>query len=294
MKDRLPNFELLRVVCMFMILILHFLGKGNVLSEVNLDSVNYIMAMGLEFLSLVSVNCFALITGWFMGNKEIKEEDVKNKVVNLWGRTWIYSCSIYLILLLTRTISFNFLDCFFAIFPFFSKEYWFISSYIVLYCLIPFINKMISGVTDKTYMLCVLFIVFCAWPTFFPFADTLDNTQGCGIIWLIFMYLVGAYLREVNIPSKSWGVLYFLCCVVSLVGWLVYQSIYRVVGRGSCFGFSFMGNNSIMIFIASICLFLFFAQLDTVCWNDRIKKIILFLSPNLIGLYLIHEQKQLR
>lgn len=63
-EERLLNFEALRIVCMLMILTLHFLGKGHVLSNTDKFSLTYVVAMGLEFLSLVAVNCFVLTTGF--------------------------------------------------------------------------------------------------------------------------------------------------------------------------------------------------------------------------------------
>lgn len=201
-------------------------------------------------------------------------------------------------LIIVQLHEFFWKDLFYVLCPFLSKQYWFITTYIVLVCLCPYINKLINIITfgEYTALLVFLFVIFSVWSSVFPFSDSLDNSQGYSIIWFICMYLVGAYIGryESKIQGKNWILFYFGSSALSLIGWMVYQKLYSIVGVGSCFGATFMGYNSILIVIAAIALFLCFKDLSVDAWNEKVKGIIRFLAPNVLGVYLIHEQKYLR
>ena len=67
MNERLSNIELLRILLMYMVVILHFVGH-NALSannEFHLVDKNWISANLLESFSCCAVDCFVLISGYF-------------------------------------------------------------------------------------------------------------------------------------------------------------------------------------------------------------------------------------
>ena len=63
-SKRLANIELLRIIAMLMVVMLHYLGKGELLPTVSLrmDVTGYV-AWILESLSIVAVNVYVLISG---------------------------------------------------------------------------------------------------------------------------------------------------------------------------------------------------------------------------------------
>ena len=73
--DRKSNFELLRIVCMIMIVMLHTLGHGNALESLNIYSKNFIVSTMFKSLSIVAVNCYVLITGFFGMNMPLPLEN---------------------------------------------------------------------------------------------------------------------------------------------------------------------------------------------------------------------------
>ena len=64
---RQANFELLRIVAMMMIIILHYLNKGNLVTAYTTDSsaVNYTAHL-IQAFCIVSVNCYVLLSGYFL------------------------------------------------------------------------------------------------------------------------------------------------------------------------------------------------------------------------------------
>ena len=72
-------------------------------------------------------------------------------------------------------------------------EYWFMTDYIILYCLSPFINKYIKSLNKKEFkkLLLVLFILF-SMMQYISTISCLSNS----LYNFIFLYFIGAYLRE--------------------------------------------------------------------------------------------------
>ena len=74
---RQGNFELLRIISMVMIVTLHYLKKGGLLSA-NEGSVVYYFAWTLEALCLISVNSYVFISGYFTKTKTFKLSDISS------------------------------------------------------------------------------------------------------------------------------------------------------------------------------------------------------------------------
>ena len=66
MKQRLSNIELLRIISMLMIIMLHLLSFGGMLNTYNTISAKAIFIWLMESLSFVAVNCYVIISGYFL------------------------------------------------------------------------------------------------------------------------------------------------------------------------------------------------------------------------------------
>lgn len=72
-KKRNGNIELLRMVCMCMIILLHALHKGDLLVRIyEVPGVNPYIAWLLESFSVCAVDTFMLISGYYMSRSRFK------------------------------------------------------------------------------------------------------------------------------------------------------------------------------------------------------------------------------
>ena len=181
-KERNIGLDFLRIISMIMVLILHYLSKGGLLKESNSYSVNYIIYNILKIASIIAVNCYVLISSYFL----VKSKFRIKKFLKLWLEVIFYSVSIYLLLVMFGLIQFNFGDAIQSILPIISKQYWFITVYLVMYLLSPFLNKLIYALDKEEYrkLLIIIMIIFSGM-TLLPSKWTLDETYGYGIIWFI-------------------------------------------------------------------------------------------------------------
>ena len=79
-KKRQVNFELLRILCMYMIVIGHCLFHGRVTAKLGYGTVNYFLSYLIQSFSVVHVNCFVMIGGYFAIDRAFKAE----RAVKLW------------------------------------------------------------------------------------------------------------------------------------------------------------------------------------------------------------------
>ena len=63
-KERNYGIDVLRMVSMFMVVVLHVLGRGGVLQATKDLSLNYWVSWSLEIAALCAVNCYAIISGY--------------------------------------------------------------------------------------------------------------------------------------------------------------------------------------------------------------------------------------
>jgi surface polysaccharide O-acyltransferase-like enzyme len=76
MNQRNYGIDLLRIVSMFMVVILHVLGQGGVLTNIQHLTLKGEIFWGIEIACYCAVNCYALISGYVGIN-------AKHKYVNI-------------------------------------------------------------------------------------------------------------------------------------------------------------------------------------------------------------------
>lgn len=269
-KSRDSNFELLRIVLAFMIIILHYFcyELGGALGNIPNNTINYYFAYFIESACIIAVNVFILMTGYYMHDKsEIKI----SKVLKLIYLTTFYGILFLIINVLYNDIIINTKNIKFFMTAIIDR--WFIIIYIILYLLIPYINKLIKELDKNNFenLLAILLLFFYIWPTFWTKTTILD--KGYGIVNFITLYLTGAYIKiyynNFNSFKKS-SLIYFLCTCITAVLGLINKNAFDY--------------NSIFNFISAIALFEMFKAI-------KIKncKTINKLATYTLSTYIIHE-----
>lgn len=296
MKKRQINIELLRVVAMYMIVMLHALTNSGVLYQIEPLSLRNNIAWLLEAFCIVGVNCFFLISGYFYHEVTIN----RKKILHLWFEVEFYSVGIYALCCLYGLEKFGLKAFFLSLFPVLTKRYWFITVYIVLYLLSPYLKKLVESISvvEHRILVGILIFFFSLHPTFIPVSMTLDTTQGYGIIWAIVLYFTAAYVqRDRSLLSKlrrEWYLFGFI-----LISVLIMLSEIVIVKYNIASGLesraNFFAYNSITVFISSLFLFLYFATWQ---WNKktgvgRLESVVLWFSRATLAVYLIHVHPNL-
>lgn len=107
---------------------------------------NYGIIQLLAYLTSISVNCFVLISGYFSINSKRVNYD---RIIKIWLQTVFYSFIIYLLLSTLGIIPLEFTTIIKSLLPILTRQYWFITAYIPLMLMSPYISKLITENSQK-------------------------------------------------------------------------------------------------------------------------------------------------
>ena len=102
-KGRDASLDLLRILCMFLIVLGHAIIHGKVLDTASVNSTNYFLVNVLRAFLSVHVNCFVLISGYFLCTREFRLK----KALFIWEQALFWSLGLYLVLCLGRIVQFD-------------------------------------------------------------------------------------------------------------------------------------------------------------------------------------------
>ena len=156
-KVRKSNFELMRILCMFFIVLCHVIGKGNVLTNSHNQTLTVIVEF-IQLLIVVHVDLFVLLTGYFQSKSNFK----MSKMLKIIAQCLFYTIVIMLVLSLTGVITLSKVEIVKNIFVNFIGDYWFINIYLLLYAISPFLNIIIDNMNQSKYkkLLICCFVIF--------------------------------------------------------------------------------------------------------------------------------------
>ena len=282
-NERNVSMDLLRIISMLMIITLHYIKYGQALL---IDQNVKYLIWYIEIFCMVAVNLYVLISGYYL----IESNFSWKKVFKLCKQVWFYSILFLLIhLLISHEITLK--QILLSFFPILLKVYWFITIYLFMYIMSPYLNKMIKNLTKREHLsLCLILIfIFSILHLFLPEFGSLNPQGGYSIIWFIVLYIIAGYIRKYVAIDKNiilllipfLNTLFILLIKFGLRIFLKdYYSLYPYIDR-------IYEYYSIFILVNSICLFLYFRNLKID--SKTIKKLILTFSTFTFGVYLIHE-----
>ncbi len=286
MQNRNANVDLSRILATIFVVTLHVMGEGGILQKLSSDTASYWIGWFIEICAYCAINIFVLISGYVMVSKPIKAKSI----ISLWLQVLFCSVSLtflsFLLFPETRTIK----NLIFSFVPVLSNQWWYISSYFVLFFFIPILNSAIHNLPQKTVKKILLLFLFgsCASRCVYP-VDAFVLNEGYSAIWLIFIYLIGAYIRKYDLQEK-------ITATKSLLLFLAMTLLTFLSRAGLHFGTKLLlgqerfvnilvSYTSISVVFSAIFIFMFCLNIRI---NDVSKKIIGLFAPTTLSVYLIH------
>ncbi len=281
--------DLLRIILMILIIIGHLYAHTEIRSQLPFLSIKWCFTWATQSLTVCAVNCFVIITGYYMSNSKFD----LFRLVKLWTKVIFYSALLTIILCSIKEVSISAGSALDAFFPVFRQEYWFFTMYILLYLLIPFLNAGLNRMTKKKHsvLVIVILIFFYIEPLFSVVFYEYDVTEGFSLVAFVTLYIIGAYLaRCQSIPKKHCVCIIIGSCLLMLISKITLEMI--VVRYGLNFGTGLLyHNNSIFVLINAIALFELFKQINL---NVQMQKAVVWISPSVFSVYLLHEKPAMR
>lgn len=298
MKKREPQFEILRVVAMLMVILLHYLSKGGLLADPagNMRLSDWAF-WGLEALCLVCVNVYVLISGYFF----IENRFRLGKIAGLWCQVFFYSVVIAAVCMATGIADYRqYFDLYnlqFFAFPIVNGHYWFATAYLLMYLFSPFMNYAVKEMSRRQLQLVILLLLvpFSFVKSVLPLPLTVDDC-GNSFIWFLCLYLIAAYIRLYGIPfleRKGRALMTYLLSAAGILAALALAAfLNRRTGHYEYALEIPLHYNFIFILTGSLGLFYCFQT-----WKVKENALVRYLvriAPYTFGVYLLHEHLLLR
>lgn len=283
---RKSNFELLRLICMFLVLILHanFLSIGAPI-YCETPKGEFLIRNLLEVVPFIAVDVFILISGYFSIRPNVKS------IVNLLFCCLFYSVGVRLVYYTVGWLSGNQLQFgFWESFLFISNSVWFVADYLMLMIFAPILNVFVEKVSNRMLVTTVSLMLFFAF-YFGLFRGVLvEYISGFSFVTFILLYMIGRTLRQ----NKEWIERHigFLAIwggyIVGLVGLLMLVIYAGIQGKASYYYLDHLGTSRIFTYtnpfliLSAICFFWLFAKKEF--YTPMINKV----SKSVFAILLIH------
>ncbi len=278
---RKSNMELLRIVSMFMIVLHHYADHGGFVFENGEITLNRIFLQAVHLFGKMGICVFVLISGYFMVESTFRWK----KVLKLVCEVQFYCLVCFAITVWGGSVEFTWKRLFMSIFPVSTSMYWFVTTYIILYFLSPYLNVMLHHITREQHLELILFLltIWSILPTLFEL-DICYSQLGMFVL----LYMMAAYVRLY--PDRVWlqrfGKLrYFLASYGFIfLTVLVFDLLEYLIPEFSLDMEYFGGQNKITTFICAFSMFNAFLHLE-VKQNQWINRI----AATTFGVYLLHD-----
>lgn len=281
-KERQSNIELLRCLLMLMVVVLHYnnaeMGGGFAYAS----GINYRVLQFLEAVSVCAVNCFILISAYFLSGT--RQRSLK-KPLGLIGMTIAYKVLCYIVSVRLGQSLFSARELVLCLIP----NNWFVILFCVLYMISPYINPLFEALEKKELQKCiaVCLLLFSVYPTVVESASriiwgtsgiagigtvTMNGSEsGYTIVNFVLLYLLGGYLRKY--PPQSGKAKYFgLYAAFTLCDF----AMAWVTPTYTSYANIFVIGQAVMLFLAFLN------------WDLKSSRVINTVSRSAFGIYLLH------
>jgi surface polysaccharide O-acyltransferase-like enzyme len=284
-KKRQSNIELLRIISMLFIVFFHCKGYFYENSGCVFDNLGYVV---LGSWGIVGVDIFVCIYSWFY--TEDHTGGVLKKAISIISVAISYSIFFIVVTFIVNLYKYGIKSSFYNIIkielqgmvqPLWAYRYWYVTTYVFLMILAPYIEKVVdcsdSESYKKLYLVCTLI----------AFASTFDNVKGNGYVatdvfeyCYIFITIRGIKKYRYNILTD----IRLLCIAIGLMGCIILNNLFELPL------YSLFGNtdrHSFIILIIAVSLFLWWIE------NVDIGEIscVNWIASKMYGVYLFHASQ---
>lgn len=266
---------------MLLIVAHHYVVNSGLTDVMSLDPTSW----RTVFLSIfgafgkIGINCFVLITGYFMCTSSISLK----KFIRLVLEVCFYNIVIYLIFVITGHTEISLMGILTAIFPITEIGQNFTGCFLLFYLMIPFLNVLVGGMSEKQHIYLLVLVSFIY--IFFGTVKVFDVSMNY-VSWFAVLYLISSYIRlhpkKMFENTRIWGVLSLISLSMCIVGIVLCIIAGTLIDRFNPFFFVVDSNTFLAVF-TGISSFMFFKNLKI-----KNSRLINTVAASSFGVLLIH------
>lgn len=280
--QRDSNLELYRIIVMFMIVAHHYVvnsGLMDLMKEAP-TSTNSIFFYLFGMWGKTGINCFVMITGYFMCKSNISFR----KFLKLALQIIFYNFVIYSIFVIFGKTDFSVKETILCFLPIKSIRTGFISCFMAFYLAIPFLNILVRNMTKRQHQLLICLCLFIY--TFIGMIPIFKLKMNY-VSWFCVLYFIASYIRlhmterVINVKKIGrYAVLFILLSMISVLSLLYVSSI-----KGHLYKIYFFvsDSNKILALLTAVTTFMWFKNMKI-----KYSKWINTIASSMFGVLLIH------
>ena len=277
--ERSSNLEFYRILVMLSIVAHHYVVNSGVTDVMKEDpmSFNSIYYYLFGAWGKVGINCFVLITGYFMCKSKITTE----KFLKLLLEVYFYKIVISIIFMVAGYESVTLKKLFFIFMPVSNVKDGFTSCFLLFYLCIPFLNILVHNMTKRQHqlLLCLLLGMYTGLGTLLS-----KRVSTNYVTWFCVLYFISSYIRLYQPLSKMrWG--YIVGGVTLLSVASIVAILYLGCLKGKNYPQYYFINDSykVLAVVMGVSMFMWFKdmKIPQSRWINRI-------AQSCFGVLLIH------
>ena len=279
-KDRASNMELLRIIAMILVMIVHasvYTMNGLPRTEhVHSDVIPSLCVFFFDGLSIVCVNVFVMISGWFGIKYKLRS------LVKLVFQVLFFTILIFIVLVIYNPEEYNNLNSISYIFLIPGPHLWFVKVYITLMLFSPVLNYFVEYATSKQLLSVILsFFIFQTIYGWLFMEATPWIGGGYSVTSFVGLYLLARYIRLYGLPFVNQS---FLIGVMIYVGIALFHAVlaFIVTYKGIPIAGRLFTYTNPLVIIQSVALLMAFDKIEMK--NKYINRI----ASSVFAVYLLH------
>lgn len=283
-RVRESNLELYRIIVMLLIVAHHYVVNSGLLAAGGPIASDILSGKSLFLLLFgawgkTGINCFVLITGYFMCKSEITVK----KFLKLLLEVMFYRIVINIVFWLTSYNELTLKGVLSVIIPIRNIGTGFTAAYIMFFLFIPFFNILVRNMTEKQhiYLLCLCSFLYIFLGTFPLFSVTMNYVSWFSVLYFISSY-IRLYPKKIFEKTKVWGFATLLFVLIASLSVIIGAYIADKTGKLIWYYFV-QDSNTLLAVLIGLSSFLLFKNLKI-----KNSKLINTVSATCFGVLLIH------
>lgn len=309
-NERNSNYELMRIVAMLAIVFDHLSVHGlpSLSSSILINnSINNYLLFSIPFdiLGYIGNWIFIFISGWFLTGKSFSWGKL--------GKLWVQICSISFIITIIVYFSkidiINYFDkdhfilngfdatakkitknsFIMSLFPFYFSSNWYGSAYTIFYIFLPYLDKIISGLSKREHKNFALLLVILSQVSMAP-GESIFNPSNVIVFFTGYSLIKYVKIYDPKIlNNKKRNLIIILSLFILHYGYKISCIFFARKFNFSTAYFIWLSRlvDNISGFIPMMIALLFFCNFRTL--EVRCNRVVNLISSTTFGIYLIHE-----
>ncbi len=286
MTTRKSNVELLRIICMAIIVLNHYVSRKGIVESFDIFNFNNNIGHLFRSTGYPALVAFVLISGYFMaGEGKFKTKRIVSVLVQVVAFTLI--CLLIGVYVLHKPCNAEMVIKSIIPFLYGYDAYWFVGPYLGMCLLAPFMDLLMDRLNigqHKLFLILSIILIF----GISTYRDFSMSNERNGVLTFVILFTIAGYIKKYHLED---GITKSKLLIIIMSFWALSYSTYPI---GHFFKINLFNNmildmNNIFSLVIGVSFFLLFLKISI-----STNRLINYIAGSTFGVYLFHENFILR